>query len=51
MNLSMIVASLLKEYDDILKGIGKVTDFEREIAIDRRVKPVSQHLRCNCCSQ
>ena len=27
------LASLLKEYDDILKGIGKVTDFEHKRSI------------------
>ena len=37
--------ALLKEYDDIFQGLGKVTDFEHKITIDPEVKPVSQHLR------
>lgn len=41
----------LKEYDDIFKGIGKVIDFEHKLSNDPSVKPVSQPLRCNCCSQ
>ena len=37
--------SLLKEYDDVFQGLGKVTDFEHKITIDPEVKPVSQQLR------
>lgn len=37
--------SLLKEYDDVFQGIGKVTNFEHKITIDPEVKPISQHLR------
>ena len=36
--------SLLKEYDDVLQGLGKVFDFEHKIIIDPEVKPVSQQL-------
>ena len=37
--------SLLKAYDDVFQGLGKVTDFEHKITIDPDVKPVSQQLR------
>ena len=37
------LASLLKEYDDIFKGIGKVTDFEHKLSNDPNVKPVTQN--------
>ena len=36
---------MLKEYDDVFQGLGKVTDFEHKITIDPEVKPVSQQLR------
>ena len=37
--------SLLREFDEIFHGIGKVANFEHKIAIDSSVKPVSQRLR------
>ena len=36
---------MLKAYDDVFQGLGKVTDFEHKITIDPEVKPVSQQLR------
>ena len=36
---------MLKEYDDVFQGLGKVTDFEHKITTDPEVKPVSQHIR------
>ena len=36
---------MLKEYDDVFQGLGKVSDFEYKIIIDPEFKPVSQQLR------
>ncbi|KAL9967391.1 hypothetical protein ACROYT_G025605 [Oculina patagonica] len=38
------IESLLREFDEIFHGIGKVSKFEHKIAIDPSVKPVSQNI-------
>ena len=45
------LVSLLREFDEIFHGIGKVTNFEHNIAIHPSVKPVSEHLRRMLLSQ
>ena len=37
--------SLLKEYDDIIHGLGQITNYSHKIKVDPDIKPVSQRLR------